>query len=74
MTVQVRCMWGWVCVTCMHVTSTWCMMLPMMWLAGNDLDTEGARALVPGLQSLPGLTSLNISGEWDRAQGEAAMA
>jgi len=27
----------------------------------NGLDAEGARALVPGLQSLPRLASLNIS-------------
>ena len=69
MTVQVMCMRGWVCVTCMHMTSTWCMMMHMMWLAGNDLQAEGAWALVHGLQSLPGLTSLLISGDWDEVQG-----
>ena len=50
------------------------MLLPMMWLEGNDLGAEGAAALVPGLQSLPGLTSLDIGSEWDRATEGAAMA
>ena len=50
------------------------MLLYMVWLADNDLGAEGAAALIPGLQSLPGLTSLDISREWDRAAGGAAMA
>ena len=50
------------------------MLLPMMWLAGNYLEDEGAAALVPGLQSLHGLTSLHIGSEWDRAAEGDAMA
>ena len=50
------------------------MLLPMMWVAGNDMGAEGAAALVPGLQRLPGVAFLDISCEWDRATEGAAMA
>ena len=69
------CMQGWASVWhALYVMSTWCMLLPMMWLAGNYLGAEGAATLVPGLQRLPGLTVLDISCEWDRAAEGAAMA
>ena len=69
------CMQGWARVWhALHVMSTWCMLLPMVCLADNDLGAEGAAALVPGLQSLPGLTSLDIGSKWDRAAERAAMA
>ena len=47
------------------------MMPSVECLAENNLGIEGARALVPALQSLPGLTSLDIGGEWARAHGGA---
>ena len=53
-------MWG------MHVMSKCGMMLSLPCLAGNALDAEAARALAPALQSITGLTSLYIGGEWAR--------
>ena len=41
-------------------------------LADNELGAEGIMALGPAIESLPGLTSLNIACEWTRAYGGAA--
>ena len=49
--------------------SKWCMILYLRCLAGEYFGSEGASALVPALQSLPGLTLLDISSELPRAHG-----
>ena len=75
MNVLELCMQGCACGWhTLHVMSTWCMLLPMMLLADNSLYAEGAAALIPGLQSMHRLASLDISSKWDRAAERAAMA
>ena len=60
-------MWG------MLVMSKCGMMLALPCLADNRLEAEAARALAPALQSMPGLISLNIGGEWARGPAVEAI-